>query len=180
MDSEHHLSAVDERSRYDLHRYDPDDAGYFRFVAPLLEEVRASARPGARGLDFGAGRVPLLARHLTDLGYAVAIYDALYWPNDADLDTTYDFVTACEVVEHFYRPAFEFARLRRLLSPGAPLMIMTDVRRDEIDFDSWSYRRDPTHVAFYSARTFRWIATAFGFKTVDITTRVIRLTTPGG
>ena len=35
---------------------------------------------------------------------------------------------------------------------------MTDILEDREGFGDWYYHRDPTHVAFYSRRTFRWIA----------------------
>jgi hypothetical protein len=31
-------------------------------------------------------------------------------------------------------------------------------------FDTWWYARDPTHLAFYSARTMDWIAQRWGFR----------------
>ncbi len=34
---------------------------------------------------------------------------------------------------------------------------MTDILEDEAGFADWYYHRDPTHVAFYTRRTFRWI-----------------------
>jgi hypothetical protein len=180
LDPAQRATPASERERYDLHRYDPADVGYFEFVRPLIDRIRAGVAPPARGLDYGAGRVPLLADRLRTLGYHMSIYDVFYWPAPAVLQGCYEFVTACEVVEHFYDPGFEFGRLRRLLRPGATLFIMTDPRRDQVEFDRWSYRRDPTHVCFYSERTFRWIEAAFGFKNMELTQRVIRLTAPGG
>lgn len=169
-----------ERARYDLHTYAADDEGYARFTAPLIATVTDLVARGARGLDFGAGRVPLLARTLAAHGLTVALYDGFYWPDRAVLREAYDFVTSCEVVEHFYAPARDFARLRALLKPGAPLVIMTELWHGRGAFHDWSYRRDPTHVSFYSARTFRWITTRFGFKHHEIQGRVISLIAPEG
>ena len=52
---------ADEKAPYDLHRNEPDDPGYRRFLdqlgAPLCERLGA----GDRGLDFGCGPGPALA-----------------------------------------------------------------------------------------------------------------------
>ncbi|MBA4731810.1 MAG: 2-polyprenyl-3-methyl-5-hydroxy-6-metoxy-1,4-benzoquinol methylase, partial [Alcanivorax sp.] len=59
---------ADEKAQYDLHRNEPDDPGYRRFLdqlgAPLCERLSA----GARGLDFGCGPGPALARMLEERG----------------------------------------------------------------------------------------------------------------
>lgn len=180
LDPADRLSSDGERARYDLHTHDPADLGYQRFVTPLVEHISRALPMGSGGLDFGAGRVPTLSRLLEDAGFSMSIYDAFYWPDPAPLNAQYDFVVSCEVIEHLYDPAFEFARLRAVLKPGAGLFVMTEPRHDGIDFENWAYRRDPTHVAFFSARTFGWIAANFGFKNMEITGRVISLFTPGG
>ena len=45
-----------------------------------------------------------------------------------------------------------------VLNPGGWLGVMTKWVGSHDDFVSWRYIRDPTHVAFYSPRTLRWIA----------------------
>jgi hypothetical protein len=47
---------------------------------------------------------------------------------------------------------------------GLDFAVMTAIITDATDFPSWYYRRDPTHVVFYSTRTFEWIAGHFGFR----------------
>ena len=173
LNPECRLDADAERRRYDLHDGDLADAGYAGFVRPLIEAIGATVPRDARGLDFGAGRTPVLAHLLRTRGYDVAVHDAFYWPATEVFEQKFDFVVACEVIEHLYDPARELSRLRGVLNPGGTLFVMTDPRRDEVDFDLWYYRRDPTHVAFYSARTFRFIAPAFGFKNVDVAHRVV-------
>ena len=178
LDPTQRLAATDERARYDLHQYDERDAGYANFTAPLVACLEGRVKPGARGLDFGAGRIPVLARCLERRGFAVDLYDAYYWPDVGALTRRYDFVVSCEVIEHFFEPAAEFARLREILAPSAPLIVMTERWSERGSFHDWSYRRDPTHVSFYSTRTFHWIAERFGFNTVHIEGRVVCLTAP--
>jgi hypothetical protein len=95
-------------------------------------------------------------------------YD-LYFHSDPEiLNREYDLVYASEVAEHFRNPAAEFRRLRGLLgSGGGKLVLMTLLYTPERDFNSWSYRRDPTHLVFYSNETLIWIAQAFRFDSPE-------------
>jgi len=60
----------------------------------------------------------------------------------------------------------ELRRLRRMLRSGGLLAVMTLLWEEGIDFANWHYRREPTHVAFYSQLTFRWIERFCGFSKV--------------
>ncbi|MFH1965250.1 MAG: hypothetical protein ABIJ42_06865, partial [Acidobacteriota bacterium] len=57
---EYHVSADEEKERYDLHLNDPGDQGYRDFLRELFLPVRNCLRNGDRGLDFGSGPVPVL------------------------------------------------------------------------------------------------------------------------
>jgi SAM-dependent methyltransferase len=161
-------SAEAERARYLLHRNDVHDPGYRAFVRPLFEAIRARIEPGAEGLDFGCGPASALGHMLSGAGYAVRRFDPFFAPDPASLARTYDFVAACEVIEHVFSPNAELERLYTLLRPGGWLAVMTLLWTPDVDFASWHYRRDATHVAFYSAATFRWIAARFGFDAPEI------------
>ena len=91
-------------------------------------------------------------------GYSAALYDPLFHPDETVLAHTYDFITCTETVEHFATPRADFLRLHQLLAHGAYLAIMTDILEDIRKFPDWYYHRDPTHIAFYTRRTFHWIA----------------------
>ena len=41
---------------------------------------------------------------------------------------------------------------------------MTEMPDDWAGFPEWRYHRDPTHVAFYTRRTMRWIAARHGWQ----------------
>jgi hypothetical protein len=62
------------------------------------------------------------------------------------------------LAEHIHAPAAEFTRLRRLLRPGGMLAVMTRFVPGPSHFPSWHCHRDPIHVVFYAASTFRWLA----------------------
>jgi citrate lyase synthetase len=76
------------------------------------------------------------------------------------------------VIEHFYNPAQEFAKLREMLREGGGLYLMTDIY-DERDFGSWYYKNDPTHVFMYTKETFEWIRKKYAFKELSIEKRFI-------
>ena len=69
----------------------------------------------------------------------------------------YDFVTATEVVEHLKNPQHELQRLYRLVKQGGTLGIMTKLATDKSAFENWHYKRDPTHICFFSKPTFEWL-----------------------
>lgn len=163
-----------ERALYRLHCNDPDDPGYRRFSARLAAPLHERLHPGAEGLDFGCGQGSALAALLQEAGHRVTAYDPLFVPDLAALERDYDFVACCEVVEHFHDPATEFARLDRLLRPGAWLAIMTCFQQDDDAFDGWHYRRDPTHVAFYRPESFAWLAGCRGWR-LELPTRNVAL-----
>lgn len=158
------LPAQAERAVYDLHRNDPDDAGYRAFLDRLARPLAARLRPGMRGLDYGAGPGPALPAMLAARGFPTVAYDPLYAANAELLQRRYDFIACSETAEHFHDPAAEFARLDGLLQPGGWLGLMTQWRLPERPFAVWGYARDPTHVCFYQARTLQWIARRHGWR----------------
>ncbi|QDT39688.1 class I SAM-dependent methyltransferase [Stratiformator vulcanicus] len=147
-----------ERRQYDLHENDPGDENYRRFLSRVFRPLHERLPPRSCGLDFGCGPGPTLSVMFEEAGHTMDVFDPFYFPNRSVLEQQYDFVTASEVVEHFHRPAEEFARLFSLLKPGGLLGLMTKRVRDRDAFAKWHYKQDPTHVCFYSAATFEWLA----------------------
>jgi len=129
--------------------------------------------PGASGLDYGCGPGPTLHLMFEEAGFNMNIFDPFYHPDTSVLDQPYDFIVTTETVEHFYHPADEFDRLWKLLNPGGILGIMTKQLRDPSTFESWHYRNDDTHVAFYQIKTFEWLSNKYGAILDIISDRVI-------
>ena len=153
----------EERAEYGLHRNDPGDPGYRRFLAQATDPLLERLPPGAEGLDFGCGPGPAIAAMLGERGFAVRNYDPLFHPDADALVRRYDFVTCTEVAEHFHHPAAGFAQLDALLRPGGWLALMTGVLRDDAAFAGWPYIREVSHVTFYRTETLAWIAGRFGW-----------------
>lgn len=152
-----------ERAHYSTHENDPHDQRYRDFLDRLALPLMAKLSPGSRGLDIGSGPGPTLSLMLEERGFPMAIYDPYFAPNEGVFETTYDFVTATETVEHFYFPDREFERFERLLNPGGILGVMTELWLDDRPFEKWAYPRDPTHVSLYRPKTMEWITKRFGY-----------------
>ncbi|MBI9104323.1 MAG: class I SAM-dependent methyltransferase [Spirochaetales bacterium] len=153
-----HLEPGAEKSRYDLHQNSPEDEGYRRFLFRLAGPLLKRLKPGQSGLDFGCGPGPVLSIMLEEAGYPMSLYDPFYNNNLSVLENSYDFVTATEVAEHFSLPGIEFKRLFGMLKEGGTLGIMTKLVLDLEAFTHWHYIQDDTHIAFYSRRSFEYLA----------------------
>jgi SAM-dependent methyltransferase len=172
--------AQEEAARYLAHQNSRDDAGYVRFLRRLADPVCARMPAGSRGLDVGCGPVPLLGELLTDASRPTVSYDPQFWPATDALGDRYDFVTCSEVVEHAHDPARLFAQLVGLLRPGGMLAVMTSLLVDGTDFKTWWYRRDITHVCFYSEVTMRWIGRRWSLDVELAAPNVVLFVLPAG
>ncbi|WGK64350.1 class I SAM-dependent methyltransferase [Croceiramulus getboli] len=174
LDSQHHLTAAEEHQRYDLHHNDVFDPRYRQFTNPISSAVCNDFQKDALGLDYGCGPGPVIAQVLKERGYTIELYDPFYHKDDSVLQLTYDFIVCSEVVEHFFEAKSEFHRLQSLLKPQGKLYIMTALfDANTIDFSDWYYKDDPTHVIFYTLKTFDYIEGAFGFSSHCVSDRLI-------
>lgn len=152
------LSPDAELREYQTHNNDVEDPRYQKFVSPLVELVDSRHHNGQTGLDFGAGPGPVVAHMLGKHGYSIDLYDPFFHPDETVFAKTYDFIFCCEVIEHFNTPGITFATLGNLLAPGGSLYCRTTLYRNDIDFSTWFYKKEDTHVFFYQRKTIEWIA----------------------
>jgi cyclopropane fatty-acyl-phospholipid synthase-like methyltransferase len=143
-------------------------------VQPIVQAILKAQPKAAVGLDFGAGTGPVIAQMLKKEGYDISLYDPFFYREKEVLNSTYDFIICCEVIEHFHDPATEFALLKKLLKPGGRLFCMTHLLTKKEDFKNWYYKNDFTHVIFYTPKTLQWIQKKVGFKHLSIDNRLIR------
>ncbi len=154
-----------EKKIYDQHENDPSHEGYVGFLSQLTEALIPYLKKEYRGLDFGCGSGPAMHEILGEKGFSIELYDPIYRDKKDLLNKKYDFITCTEVIEHFHNPAKEFRLLDGLLKDkGSFLGVMTSVLDDVPSFEDWYYHKDPTHVCFYSQKTFEWIAEWIGWK----------------
>ncbi len=155
---EFHLNETEEKSRYDLHRNNPKDERYRKFLSKIFNPVLRCLSPGDVGLDFGSGPGPTLSLMFSEQGYKVDLFDKFYANNESIFNNKYNFITSSEVVEHLGNPGVELNRLFNMLDNGGVLAIMTQMLSSDINFSSWHYKDDPTHVCFFSKNTMKYLA----------------------
>ena len=147
-----------EKGRYLEHQNEIGDPAYLKFLSKLSKPLKTKLKSDDRGLDFGCGHGPALAVMFKEDGYSIDLYDPFFYPNKEVFSNKYNFITCTETAEHFFNPNREFKTLDSILAPGGWLGIMTTFLTEDKSFESWHYRRDPTHVVFYAEQTFEVIA----------------------
>ncbi|HKK58996.1 MAG TPA: class I SAM-dependent methyltransferase [Salinivirga sp.] len=155
---------TEEKLRYDEHQNTIEDKGYVAFLSRIIQPLQSHLNENAIGLDFGSGPNPVLAKILKDKGYEMEIYDPYFAPDLKVFDRKYDFITATEVVEHMHNPAEDYKRMFSVLEKEGVLALMTKLRTPDINFTTWHYKNDLTHVSFYSPKTVQWIGNQFHRK----------------
>ena len=140
------------------------DERYRDFLSRLWNVLRPKLTAGATGLDYGCGPGPALVQMMREEGFKTRKYDLYFFPDTAPLTKEYDFIACTETVEHLRKPRETLALFDSLLKSNGILGIMTGILDDRSKFADWGYQRDPTHIAFYSRKTMRWIAERMNWK----------------
>jgi 2-polyprenyl-3-methyl-5-hydroxy-6-metoxy-1,4-benzoquinol methylase len=167
------LTAEAEKEHYEKHNNDVFDERYQAFVSPIVEAVLKDFSPEAKGLDFGSGTGPVIAKMLTDKGFQVQNYDLFFANDEILLKDKYDYVSCCEVMEHFHHPHQEFELLQSLLLPNGKLYCKTKVYTNQKPFENWYYKDDFTHVFIYQPKTLEWIQKNLRFSKVSVYDKLI-------
>ncbi len=158
LDKRFHLNSEEEKKRYDQHINDPNDERYRKFLSRIFTPLNNLLRPCSYGLDFGSGPGPTLSKMFEERKHRVEIYDKFYADDKSVFNNLYDFITSTEVIEHLFNPKNEIEMLLTRLKSNGHIAFMTKFFSKEIEFKTWYYKDDPTHVCFYSENSFRWIA----------------------
>ena len=158
------MDSTAEKNHYLSHQNFIKDKNYQDFLSNLYRPLKLKVKKNSYGLDYGCGNGPALAYMLCSDGYILDLYDPYFYPNVAIFKKKYDFITCSEVVEHFQDPVSEFDKINSILKKNGILAVMTRLYNSRINFINWHYRRDPTHVIFYSNNTFKYIAKLFNWS----------------
>ncbi len=146
-----HPTQAKAKAIYDQHQNTLDNPGYVAMFETFLEQSVRPFNPGRAALDFGSGPGPVLYELLRREGFTADHYDPHYRGEEEPLNRRYDLITATEVFEHLVDPKRTLKLLVSLLKEGGLLAIMTSLRPTEDEtFLSWWYRRDPTHLSFFT------------------------------
>lgn len=173
LDPADYISGEKEKMRYQTHNNDIKDVRYQKFVSPIVDSVKTKYDTSHLGLDFGAGTGPVITSELEKLGYKLNLYDPYFHNYPDNLKINYDYIVVCEVMEHFYNPYAEFEKLSKMLNAEGSIFCMTEIYDDSIDFASWYYKNDDTHVFLYHKKAIEWIKSEFKFSKAKIDKRLI-------
>ena len=161
MDRAFHPDPKAEKERYEEHNNDLNDPGYVAFLHQVIDPALPYLHKDMHLLDYGSGPNPVLSQLLKIQGFSCDNYDPFFCK--VPLTKKYDGIFCVETMEHFFEPQKEIERLTTLLTSGGFLFVMTLLWTDVKRFANWFYRPDLTHVCFYHARTFDFIAKKYGF-----------------
>ncbi|MCM1131371.1 MAG: class I SAM-dependent methyltransferase [Roseburia sp.] len=140
------VSFQEEKKRYDAHIC---DRGYIRYMEGLYEKLKQYIK-GFFALDYGCGKIHILADILNQDGMQCDYYDLHYFPILSDKE--YDTILLIEVFEHLYEPYDELLKLQNMLKPKGRIIIVTKPY-DGVDLEQWWYFRDITHISFINEKT---------------------------
>jgi hypothetical protein len=154
---QYHLSDSEEKQRYTLHQNSLEDTGYLTFLMNSFIPILTISTNKSIILDFGSGPNPVLFQLLKIFGLNAFHYDLHFHQDFSVFNYRYDIIVATEVIEHCKDLSQTIFTLFNLLKPNGNLIIQTSFFSNSIDFTSWSYKNDPTHINFLSHECFLWI-----------------------
>lgn len=166
IDPHYYLNQKEERNFYRTHENSIENEGYIIFLNRLMAPFEKELHLGQVGLDYGCGPGPTLSILFERKGYLMDIYDPFFFPNEEIFTKEYDFISMTEVIEHLHHPRKDLKRIINLLKKDGYLGLMTKLFNDNIDFNNWYYRKDPTHVIFFTKQTFNWIERYFSLDLI--------------
>ena len=156
-----------QKNRYDLHENSNDSEGYKSYFYRFLDFVLPLISMPKKALDFGCGESKLLSNILNDMKIDTYVYDPIYYSNSASLNQKYQLIVSVEVFEHLHHPKKIFEQLLNMLETDGYMAIQTQFHTNNIEeFKKWYYHQDPTHIVFYTEKTFKILCDIYHCKIV--------------
>jgi len=168
---EFYISSESEIARYREHENSLDSKGYVEMFMEKITLLKKLCPQVKTALDFGCGYEPVLKALLEKEEIKTEVYDLNFFP-DFPKNKTFDLVISTETFEHFKNPIKDIQQAASCVSPSGFLAVMTRFypMGKEIpcgkSFSEWYYKRDPTHIVFYTSKTFEWLAQEMRFKII--------------
>lgn len=159
-----HLNSSEEEKRYGYHENDASDKNYFDFLIKLIKPIESELTNIKTHLDFGSGKSSVYQKYFSERNIQSNCYDLYFFPEKTILEKQYDLVTCSEVVEHFNDPSLDWSTLVSTVKPNGILAIMTNFYSNDIDYQKWWYKNDPTHVIFYTLESLKYIEEKYLLK----------------
>lgn len=151
-----------QKERYNLHTNDENDEGYKAYFQRFLDFTLPLVGEPKTALDFGCGASTILSTMLKQQGIACEYYDPIYHPDTLMNSKKYDLIVSTEVFEHLHQPKAIFSKLLGRLNSGGFLALQTQFHpKEQKAFKTWYYHQDPTHIVFFSAKTFQKLSAMF-------------------
>lgn len=168
-----HISADEEKKRYDFHENDPKGQNYLAYKSWMRDFFNWVGREQLQGqvCDYGSGPHPILEEILKEEGsehLTFSSYDVYYAAEKFPAPSSVDVILLSEVVEHFRDLRLEWEKISQSLKPHARIYIRTSLWSDKTTWSSWAYARDNTHIAFYHEKTFLYLAKLLGASLVRL------------
>lgn len=161
---ENFTQIFEQKERYDLHDNDPEHEGYRAYFGRFLDFVLPLVEDPKTALDFGCGRSTLLADLMRERGIVCDYYDPIYYPVKPNHSKKYGLIVSTEVFEHLHDPKTVFSGLYSMLEKGGYLAIQTQFHPNNTEaFKKWYYHQDPTHIVFFTSKTFQVLCDLYGF-----------------
>ena len=169
LDASFHVSPSQEKHQYDQHNNSLENEGYVKMFEDFLDFFwQKLINKTPKTLDFGSGPTPVLSTLLQKRGAHVSCYDKFYHPDTAFENHMYDLITSTEVFEHLDEPVQTLTLLANHLHSGGYIALMTLFHDNTMEnFWKWWYRRDPTHITFYTPKTIEVLAHRCGLDMVE-------------
>ena len=167
--SQFFISKKEEVNRYLEHDNNLQNEGYVEMFQKKIKIIKVVCPEVKIVLDYGCGYAPVLKTLFERHGYDAIAYDPNFFPDEKP-NKKYDLIISTETFEHIKKPREELMRLIPKISNKGYLAVMTrfyPIKKNNLcpdSFGKWYYKRDPTHIAFYSQKTFLWMADELKMK----------------
>ncbi len=158
LDKKFFITASDEKHQYNQHNNSLENIGYVKMFNDFLDYTLEDLHPKSV-LDFGSGPTPVLAQLISSRALHVEHFDKHFQPKKVYKNREYDLITSTEVFEHLDNPNETLKELANHLTPNGTISIMTLFHTNtQEEFLKWWYRRDPTHITFYTPKSIEIMA----------------------
>lgn len=168
QDRDSTVSFDEERVEYDRHENNIENEGYVNYFKKFIDKALIPYADLGVGLDFGSGPEPVFSQVMKrDYDAKMDIYDLHYQTEEVYQGKYYDYIVSTEVIEHVSNPLEFLTLLAKHLKPGGVIALMTLFHTcNDAAFLQWWYRRDITHISFFTPMTFRYMAQKLGLEII--------------